>query len=72
VASDVYLEQSLVHEALHRIAARPLPPELFALHVDDHFAYRDSTDTGVTAARHYIGMVRYKFWLAVGRTSTAF
>jgi len=70
-AQDAFVEQALVHLALHRAGARALPATTYALRIDDHFRYRDACRPGHTVLRHYIGMVRYKFWLAVARTSSA-
>jgi hypothetical protein len=68
-SADQYVEQSLVHLALHRAGARALPTTRYVLRVDDHFHYREACQPAQTVLRHYIGMVRYKFWLAVARTS---
>ena len=69
-ADDTYVEQTLVHLALHQAGAQPLPAATYVLRIDDHFRYRDACAPRRTALRHYIGMVRYKFWLAVMHTST--
>lgn len=66
---DAFIEQSIIHLALHAVSAAQLSPETFVLHVEDHFKYRDATAGQPTVLRHYIGMVRYKYWLAVGRLS---
>jgi hypothetical protein len=68
-SADLYLEQSLVHVAMRAAGATPLPSPRWAVHGDDHFRYRDSARLRETVLRHYVSMTRYKFWLAVSRTS---
>jgi hypothetical protein len=69
VGYDLYLEQTLVHIAVRDAGGTALPSRGWALHGDDHFRYRDSESLRQTVLRHYVSMTRYKFWLAVSRTS---
>jgi hypothetical protein len=68
-AADLYLEQTLVHIAMRRAGAAALPMEVWAIHGNDHFRYRDAESLRRTVLRHYVSMTRYKFWLALTRTS---
>lgn len=71
-SADLYLEQTLVHIAMRAAGATALPPDRWALHSEDHFRYRDSERPRETVLRHYVSMTRYKFWLALSRTSMLF
>jgi hypothetical protein len=71
-SGDLYLEQTLVHIAMRSAGATPLPPRGWAVHGRDHFRYRDSEDLRGTVLRHYVSMTRYKFWLALSRSSMVF
>jgi hypothetical protein len=68
-SADLYLEQTLVHIAMRRAGAAALPAEGWAIHGNDHFRYRDAESLRTTVMRHYVSMTRYKFWLALTRTS---
>jgi hypothetical protein len=71
-SDDLYLEQTLVHIAMRSAGATPLPAGAWAVHGRDHFRYRDSEDPRETVLRHYVSMTRYKFWLALSRSSMVF
>lgn len=71
-SDDLYLEQTLVHIAMRSAGATPLPSHAWAIHGRDHFRYRDSEDPRETVLRHYVSMTRYKFWLALTRSSMIF
>lgn len=64
---DFFVEQTVMHLAIHEAQGEPLPSPLFQLRTDDQFLYRDFTSPKTAAARHYTRTVRYKFWLAVSR-----
>jgi hypothetical protein len=71
-AADLYLEQTLVHIAMRKAAAKALPPHEWALHGHDQFHYRDAQSLRTTVLRHYVSVTRHKFWLALSRSSMLF
>jgi hypothetical protein len=68
-SDDLYLEQTLVHIAMRDAGATALPSREWAIHGNDHFLYRDAESPRETVLRHYVSMTRYKFWLALSRSS---
>lgn len=58
-----YLEQTLVHLALHYNKALPLAPDRFVMNTSDLFMYSDLFASDQIAIRHYVNTVRHKFWL---------
>jgi hypothetical protein len=59
-----YLEQTLVHLALHHNKASPLATNKFIMDTSDLFIYRDLFASDQIAIRHYVNTVRHKFWLS--------
>lgn len=61
-----FSEQTVVHLAMHRSGAAPLPADTHVLKADDQWRFRDfyAGQPGLVL-RHYISSIRYKMWRQV-------